>query len=338
MFKKYQLFFFTLILYTLSPLSYAEKAKLLIVDSQETDPYKTVRESMLAELPKLGYTPDKNLAIRYYSIGNVVGQAKRIWHKEKDAGYPVIFVNGTMAVSAFKDLAFGTEQAFVFAAVTDPVGVGVIENFTSAPKSNFTGVCYPVPVKARFNLIQQVMPKAKTIGLIYADMPQSHSYRKWIEDLLNNDPAFTDMQVIFRQVPFVKTEQGYKRMVQAAQKHVQALDSQVDVFLSPNDQMGVQKDFAEMLYATASKPLVGLGKKDVMEGWGATMTLYPSQESAGRQVAVMLKKLLDGGKVNELVPEWPAQSGVAFDLKKAAQFGLDIPAELLAKAGADVVR
>ncbi len=316
-----------------------ETFKLLIIDSQESEPYKTVREAMLQELSHLGYTEGKNLEITRYSIGNIEGQAKRIWKKEHQNTYNGIFVNGTLATKSYKDLALDDEQyTFVFGAVTDPVGVGVIENFDDPPGHNFTGVCYPIPVKERFKLIKQIMPDAKKVGLIYADMPQSHSYRKWIESLLQNDPDFQDMEVLFRQVDFVKTEQGYKRMVKLAEKHVIELDSQVDVFLTPNDQMGIQKEFAELVYNTASKPLVGVSEKDVMEGWGATMTVYSSQVAAGQQTAVMLKKLFEGIPMKEIIPEWPAESGIAFDLKKIEQFGLTVPPELLEKAGENIVR
>jgi len=317
----------------------ADVFSLLIVDSQLTEPYSTVKNAMLQELGELGYREGDNLTITSYSIGNIEGKAKRIWKDERSNAHHVIFVNGTLATKSFKDLALDDGQhTFVFAAVTDPVGVGVIDDFKQSPSHNFTGVCYPVPVKERFNLIRQVMPAAQKVGLVYADMPQSHSYRAWVEDLLANDPDFRDMDVIFRQVPFVKTEEGYKRMVKEAKAVVAELDAQVDVFLTPNDQMGVQEAFARMVADTAGKPLVGLSGKDVMEGWGATMAVYSSQESAGRQVALMIKRLFEGESVKDIIPEWPKESGVALDLKKIEQFGFTVPEELLEKAGENVVR
>ena len=42
------------------------------------------------------------------------------------------------------------------------------------------------------------MPKARTISLIYADMPQSRSYRRWLELLFAEDPRFRDMRIVFR--------------------------------------------------------------------------------------------------------------------------------------------
>ena len=292
---------------------------------------------MLTELESQGYAEGKNLNIKYWSLGNAEGRAKRAWLQEQSKNYDVVFVNGTVATLNFKEFAYGNNKfKFVFGAVTDPVGVGVIDNFESAPKANFTGVCYPVKVEERLRFIQKVMPNAKNIGLIYADMPQSHSYVKWVEAALKLD-EFKDLKFHFRKVDFVKSEGGHKRMTLLAKKHVKELDSKVDVFISPNDQMGVQEPFAKMVYETATKPLIGLGKKDVMQNWGATMSIYPSLEGAGNQIGKMIAKILKGAEVKEIIPQWPS-FGVAFDLKKAKKLGFKIPADMVEKAGADVVR
>ena len=156
--------------------------KLLIIDSQKGEPYKTVRESMLSELSKFGYKEGKNLIVKYHSIGNFEGRAINIWKKiESKKNYDVVFVNGTIAVKALKKVALDDSNKFVFAAVTDPVGVGVIDDFQNPPKYNFTGVCYPVKVEERLRFIKKVLPHVNKIALIYADMPQSDSYKKWVE-------------------------------------------------------------------------------------------------------------------------------------------------------------
>ncbi len=225
----------------------------------------------------------------------------------------------------------------MFAAVTDPVGEELIAGFGEPPLKNFSGVSYPLPVKERFAFIQRVMPDANHIGLIYADMPQSHSYKQWIEALLKQ-PEFETLNVYFREVDFVKSDGGHIRMARLARKFVEELNPHVDVFLSANDQMGAQQPFAEIVYDTATKPLIGLGKKDVMDNWGATMSIFASQEEAGRQAAEMITKLFEGIPLKEIFPEEPRAYGVAFDMNKAAQFGIAIPADLLEMAGENVVK
>lgn len=305
--------------------------QLLIIDSQKGEPYESVRIAMLAELDRLGYKQGKNLAVKHYSIGNKEGATRSVWDVESKTPYDVVFLNGTVAAAGFKKIAFGNMNIkVVFGAVTDPVGEGIIDKFDAPPKANFTGVCYPVKVEERLRFIRQVMPNAKKLALIDAGMPQSQSYRKWLEDALKQ-PEFKDLQIVFRSVEFVKSEEGHRRMTELAKQHVIELDKQVDAFLTPNDQMGVQQPFAEMVYKTASKPLIAVGKKEVTEGWGGTMSLYPDQEEAGRTIAGMVKQLFEGQPIQSIHPRWP-QGGYAFDLNKAKKFGLTLPPKLLEAA------
>lgn len=305
--------------------------QLLIIDSQKGEPYESVRVAMLAELDRLGYKQGKNLAIKYYSIGNKEGATRSIWDTESKNPYDVIFLNGTVAASGFKKIALGNmKYKFVFGAVTDPVGEGIIDKFDAPPKANFTGVCYPVRVEERLRFIRQVMPTAKKLALIDAGMPQSHSYRRWVEEALKL-PEFKDLQITFRNVEFVKSEEGHRRMAELAKNHVIELDKQVDAFLTPNDQMGVQQPFADMVFKTASKPLIAVGKKEVTDNWGATMSYYPDQEEAGRTIAGMIKQLFEGQPIQSIPPRWP-QGGYAFDLDKVKKFKLTIPPKLLETA------
>ncbi|MBU2251129.1 MAG: hypothetical protein KKH25_02640, partial [Candidatus Omnitrophica bacterium] len=313
--------------------------KLLIMDSQSGEPYRQVREAMLESLNSWGYLQGENLNLTYFTIENDVEKGEEILKQQIANNYDIIFINGTvMTVAASRVLLDKPQQPVVFAANTDPVGIGVIEGFDLPPNHNFTGVHYPLRVNTRFKFIKELMPQARTIGLIYADMPQSRSYRRWVEELFETDPDFKDLRVIFRSVPLVTGKEGTKFMAQAAKEFVLELDPLVDVFLAPNDQMGVQEYFSRMVYANSTKPLVGLGKESVMDGWGATMVIYPSSQSMGRQAARMVKQLFEGRPIKDIYPEWPKENGFAFDLNKTAGFGIKVPVEYIELAGENIVQ
>lgn len=212
---------------------------LLIIDSQFTDPYLSVRRFMLEELETRGFVQGKNLLISQWSLGNSYGMARRAWITEKDKGYDLILLNGTAAVQSFRDFAFGNDDyRFLFGTVTDPVGLGVIKDFTSYPKSNFTGVAYPVRVRDRLRFIVEILPEVRDIGLIYADMPQSHSYMEWLEEILA-EKEFSHLRLHFRTVEFISSESGQRRMIMLAERHILELSETVDIFISPNGQFKV---------------------------------------------------------------------------------------------------
>lgn len=316
-----------------------ERRSILVVVSEEGEPYRSVIGAMTADLADKGYVKDDNLTIQYHSLDHYEGRAKRVLEQEAKATHDLVAVFGTIATIAFKELLLDNPKypKVVFSTITDPVGVGVIDGFSSAPKANFTGVAYPVPIKERFAFIRKLMPKARKIGLIYADMPQSHSYNQWIRDFLKTDPEFKDYEVLFREVPFVKSKGGMIRMGEESLKHIRELDSQVDLFLSANDQLGLQPFFPKNVHETATKPLVGVGRHDVMERRGAAMCIYPVPEGIGRQTAAIVKRLLDGASVKEVLPEETKEFGIAFDMDEIRRFGIVIPPDLLEKAGNNIV-
>lgn len=328
----------TLLVFLLSPISSISAdtsvKKLLVIDSQIGDPYRYVRESMLTELAALGFKEGGGMTYEYYSLSHYRGAAKNLWnHRIRKVDYDVIFLNGTLAAKSFKDIAWGSEDYdFIFASVTDPVGLGVVKDYDVAPSENFTGIAYHVPIEVRMSFLKQLVPGVKNIGLVYADMPQSHSYRKWIEDFIASSPEWEGITVHFRKVDFIPSEGGHRRMAQMAEKHVRELDEKVDLFLSPNDQMGAQSPFAKMVYRNATKPLIGLGRNDVAEGWGATASIYPDEKVVGKQAAVMIKRIFSGESLNEIYPERPKHYGIVIDKAKAEYFGIAIDSGLRSKA------
>ncbi len=312
--------------------------RILIIDSQDGEPYLSARRALLMALESLGHIPGKTLELSRHSIGNDRARAQAVLADELPKGYDVVVCNGTVAAMAAKAAAFDRpEHRFVFVCVTDPVGLGLIDGFDRPPGANFTGVCFPVPVASRLKFILDLMPKVRTIGMVCSDMPQSVSYRGWLEEALRTDPRLSGLKLLIRTVPLIPGEDGTRRMAEAAEAHIRELDPLVDVHMSPNDQLGMDRAFAEMVWRVATRPLIGIGRRDVVEGWGATMSIYPSDASAGRQCARMIQQLLDGVPMREIPPQWPKENGFAFDLRKTAKFGIAVPIPLLELAGENVV-
>jgi putative ABC transport system substrate-binding protein len=313
----------------------AAKKKLLVVDTQTTEPYITITGNMLATLAEHGFVEGRNLEVLHLSIGQHEGAAANIWRYKDGPGFDVVYFAGTLAARAFAPITqVERNSRFVFASVTDPVGIGLVDGFGSAPTRNVTGVSFPVPVKNRLRFVRRLLPRARTIGLIYGDMPQSISYRSWLERLLLEDPEFKDLKILYRSVQFVPGDNGTKRMALLTPPLVQELNPLVDVFLAPNDQMGINPEFAHTVAQHAAKPLVGIIEPDAREGWGAAMTIYPSLPGMGRQAGKMVARLLAGAPVSAVPAETPADVGVAFDWQQVQRFGIAVPADLAAASRA----
>jgi putative ABC transport system substrate-binding protein len=312
--------------------------RLLALDSQSGSPYADVYSALLDSLHSYGYKKGENLSIAYYSAGNDVARAESLLQQASVESYDVIYVGGTVSTIAAKNILYKRQQPVVFASATDPVGIGVIDGFNQPPKANFTGVCFPVPVKARLRFIRALFPQAKRYGLVYADMPQSHSYNAWLSSTLQEDPLLKEVEILFRSVPLIKGEAGDTTMTRLARPIVHELEKQVDIFISANDQLGARQSFSNLIRKHTDKPLVGIVRSDVMDDWGAMAAVFPSHESIGRQAASMIQELFEGKPIAQIEPEWPAQYGYAVDLKKAQGYDVSLPIGILQLAGENIVR
>lgn len=303
--------------------------KILVIDSQKGDPYQTVRESMLLELERRGYSKASGFSYEYYSLSHYPGAAKSLWnHKITKHEYDLIFITGTLACKSFREIAWQeSKYTFLFAAVTDPVGLGLIHDYGQPPNGNFTGVSFHVSVQDRMNFVRELIPKVKHIGVVRADMSQSHSYGQWLKAVLDQ-PEWSNVTLHSRQVPFIPSEGGHRRMAQTARKFIEELDPIVDVFLSPADQMGAQSPFARLVDEIATKPLIGIGRHDVFDRWGATASIYPEEKLMGVQAAIMADRLLQGEPIESVFPEQAEAYGIAIDVSRAKKFGIEISDEL----------
>lgn len=298
--------------------------RILIIDSQLGEPYTSFREHLVDSLTEKTAAENSTISIEFYSLGNQVGAAQRIWNTEQHNQYAAVVIQGTIAAIAFQEMVYGDPAVPVFfGSVTDPVGIGIIDGLDKPPPANFTGIAYPVPAAERLRFVTTMMPDARNIGLIFSDMPQSRSYIDMIYQAVQEEDL-RHLCLHIRSVPFVPGEDGLRRSVVLARQHVAELDPIVDVFLAPNDQMGAQEPFQRMVFNTASSPLVGLGSIDIQENWGAVMSMYPSTPDSAKTLADMLYRYLHGTPFSQLYPQ-ASESNILIDRNKAKRFNITIP-------------
>lgn len=312
--------------------------RLVVVASYESPHLSEMHRHRQAYLQEHGYIPGQNLKIIRDVDDNDVQHAKAILLKRLAAGADVVCVDGSAAAMAAGSLLDEFRNvSFVFANVTDPVGLGLIDDFSSPPERNMTGVSYPVAVKERLRFIKAVLPGIHRFGMIVGEMASSRSYRQWIESLVANDAEFRDMHFVFRVVPLSTTAELSSLGNGVVEAAIRELDGQVDAFVSSNDALGVRKDYVEAVARLTHKPVIGLGRADVMDGWGASLSIFPSHAGIGRQCGRMVAALFSGTPITEIPAEQPEKIGMAFDLNRLRQFGISVPEELVQAAGSNVI-
>lgn len=121
-------------------------------------------------LKKHGYIDGKNIKIEFQNAQNDQSNLRTISKQFVQDNVDVAVGIATPSVQSLKNAT--NKIPIVMGAVTDPEGSGIISN-NKKPGGNITGVSDQAPLKAQLDLMKQVIPDLKTIGIIYTSSDAS---------------------------------------------------------------------------------------------------------------------------------------------------------------------
>ncbi len=279
----------------------ALSANVLIVYSQIAEPYT----SFMWHFHRALKGHDQEITFNTINLNNREKIINHLLPNQLKTSPDIIITIGTVALRAIRDQKIlKANIPVLFGVVTDPVGEKVIDGFNIKPSGRFSGISYAIDIRDRLRQMKQVFPKAKKIGIIYSTMPQSVSYKKWLDEVALEE-EFNDLNFVFRRIGMLPYANGPRDMVHTAKRHARALKDQVDIFLSPNDQMGILPEFAQMILRETQKPVYGLGKKDALAPMAAVASSHPKLSLAGQKLAHQLLKLINGTPISDIPAEQP---------------------------------
>lgn len=132
-----------------------------IVDHPAID---AAREGMIAALAEGGFEEGKTMSLEVQSAQGAMPTQVQI--NEKFVGDAPDIILAISTPSAQTAMAATKDIPIVFAAVTDPLAAGLVDSY-KAPGRNLTGSSDMTPIDKHMALIQQIVPGAKTIGVIF---------------------------------------------------------------------------------------------------------------------------------------------------------------------------
>lgn len=237
----------------------------------------TIREAMMDEFEELGYKDGDTIIVNYQNAANKTSNLDSIM-----AGYEADNVNAIVAIATPTALAaqnYADNIPVIFSAVSDPVGAGLVETI-EAPGGNITGTSDEVQVEQIIDLMLELSPDVKTVGVLYnAGEANSVSNIKRFKEYAQSK----GLKVV------EKTGTDNTTMQQAAVE----LANSVDAMFSPNDN-------------TVATGMVSLGEvaknagvpyyvgADSMVETGGFATVGINYEDLGRETAKMTIDVLEG--------------------------------------------
>lgn len=210
-----------------------------------------------------------------------------------------------------------TDIPVLFTAVTDAVSAELVDS-NEAPGSNVTGTSDIAPIEQQLELLQQLVPEAKSIGIVYAS-------------------GEVNSQVQVDEVTKAAEPRGLSVKTQTVttvneiQQAVEALGD-VDVIYVPTDNMVVSGISSLVQVAEQKSIPVIAAESGTVEG-GALATLGIDYTELGRQTGEMALRILQDGEDPATMPvETATEFTYVINEDAAERQGVEIPQEILDKA------
>lgn len=124
------------------------------------------REGFLAGLAEEGITEGENLTVLFDNAQADTATASTISDNYVSKKVDLICAIATPSAMSAYNSTMGTEIPVIYTAVSDPVGAGLAKEDGSSV-GNITGTSDALAVDAQLKMIREILPEAKTIGILY---------------------------------------------------------------------------------------------------------------------------------------------------------------------------
>lgn len=125
-----------------------------------------VRTGVLEELKKKGFVESEDMSVIFENAQGSSATAGQIARKFLGIKPDVIVAITTPSAQSMVKAIGMDSIPIVFTAVTDPIEAGLVSSLTDH-KGKVTGVKDAPPIKEQMAFIREIMPKAKTLGVLY---------------------------------------------------------------------------------------------------------------------------------------------------------------------------
>lgn len=266
------------------------------------------REGFVDELAKQGYVEGENIEIDLQNAQGEQRNLKTISQQLAESSDVVLAI----ATPSAQSLANTTQTTLViFSAVTDPVSAKLVES-REHPGGNVTGTSDQSSdaISTQINLIKKVLPKAKTIGILYTQSEPNSVVQKDEAKRLLEEKGFTVVE---------KTILDSNNVKAAAE----SLMAEVDMVFVPTDNI-ISSTMETVKQVSIKHKVPVFGGSTEMVAVGGLYNYGTNYEELGRQTARMLVRVLKGENPENIAVELPEKLELHTNQEMADALGIDI--------------
>lgn len=266
-------------------------------------------------LAEAGYVDGQNISIDFQNAQGEQANCATIADKFVNDDVDLILAIATAASQA---VANATQDIpILVTAVTDPADAGLVAS-NEAPGGNVSGTSDLNPVEAQMNLLVQLLPEAKTVGMLYNS---SEANSKFQVDLATKAAEALGLTCVDYTVSTANEIQSV----------VESAIGKVDVFYAPTDNL-IANAMVTVGQVTQEAGIPVICAEEGMVDNGGTATYGLSYYNLGKLTATQAVKILRGEAETATMPIAylsDADCMLAINQDACDTLGITVPQELL---------
>lgn len=276
------------------------------------------REGFLAGLAEEGIVEGQNLTVLFDNAQADTATASTISDNYVSKKVDLICAIATPSAMSAYNSTMGTEIPVIYTAVSDPVGAGLAKEDGSSV-GNMTGTSDALAVDAQLKMIREILPEAKTIGILYTTSEA------------NSVSTIAQYKEAAGNYGFEIVDSGINTIADVDMAAAD-LASKVDCITNLTDNTVVSALQTVIAKATdAGIPVFGSEVEQVKAGCVASMGLEYFE--LGKQTGHMAAKVLKGeSKAADMNYEVITEPSLYVNTAAADKVGLTLPDDFVASA------
>lgn len=293
-----------------------DRIKIGIIQLIEHPALDEAHRGFVDGLKEQGYIDGETIAIDFNSAQGEASNCVTIANKLVSTNTDLILAIATPAAQAAANAT--KEIPILVTAVTDPETARLVAS-NQAPGGNLTGTSDLSPIKEQFELIKELLPQAKTVGMLYNTSEDNALFQL---ELAKKAAAQLGLQLV---------EGGVSAANELASASA-VLAKKVDVIYTPTDNL-VASGMAVISQTAAQSNIPVFGAEAKMVEGGAVaakgFNYYELGKQTARQAAIILK---GEAKPAEMPIEYLEALDVVVNQEMAAKLGIQLPQRILDQA------
>lgn len=324
--KRMLTFISALVIFLIGAFIYADQAK----PTTATKPIPTVgilqplthpaldeiHRGVVAGLRSEGFIAGKTVRLDFQNAQGDQSNLKTMSTKFIDEKVDLIAAIATPAAQAAANAANG-QTPVILAGITDPVGAKLIQS-DQHPGGNITGTSGDAPLDKQLQLLQEVVPHAKKVGIIYSSSDHGGEY---------NAKNFAKLVSRAGLTPKLYTISNTNDMQQVAQQMVQDVDA---VYAPQDNNVATAMKTLVNVANGAKKPV--FASADTMVQDGALAAYAITQFDLGKVAGQMAGQVLKGRKTTNYPLAYVTKGHNVLNEKTAQTLGIDFPSTVTKQA------